>query len=184
MYSSGLIAEHSKKRSPGHPAFTAPEKLGNQRKPAEQLYDIILHQIVEPIIGNTTTLGSTLHKLGQRLFGVKWLGVVAVNKIPKKIPFGHFLIVNLDEDDLPGSHWISLIGDGDKVLVYDSYGRDPQKILGKFGKKNKFMSTDIAQHGATDTDAEQSLVETNCGSRAVTALILYHQFGKAAFMDL
>lgn len=112
------------------------------------------------------------------------MGVVSVDKIPNKIPTGKYLIVNLDESDLPGSHWVSLIGDEGKVLIYDSYGRDPKDILGKFAKKNKFRSTDIAQHGATDKDAEQGIMETNCGARCIAALILYNQFGKAAFLDL
>lgn len=178
--SQGLIATRSKKRSADHPAFTAPEKLGDQSKPAEQLYDTILHQIVEPIIGNTTTNGRQLHKLGKRLFGIKWRGVFAVDKIPK-LAKGQYAIVNLDEEDLPGSHWISLIGDGDKVLVYDSYGREPKDIIPKFAKKNKLVSTDIGQ---TDKDAEQGILETNCGARCIAALILFHQFGKAAFLDL
>ena len=186
---SGLSTIKSQ-RPLNHPAFTQPEEIGAQNKPAEQIYDHILHRIVEPLIGNSTTFGRDLHIMAKRFFGSKWLGIFSVDKVPANISKGHYAIVNLDKSDLPGSHWVGLAGDeikkGSKndVLVYDSYGRDPKKIMPKLAKKINFKSTDLKSDGASDVDAEQGIFEKNCGARTIAALILHNQFGKAAFLNL
>ena len=187
---SGLISGITTKRPLDHPAFTQPSEVGAQTRPAEQIYDHILHRIVEPLLGNSTTFGSDINKMGRHFFGAKWIGVFSVDHVPKNIPNGKYAVVNLDEQALPGSHWVGLVGDeirkGGKndVLVYDSYGRDPKKIMPKLAKKMNFKSTDLKSDGASDVDAEQGLLETNCGARTIAALILHNQFGKAAFMNL
>jgi hypothetical protein len=187
---TGLASSISGKRPLNHPAFTQPSQVGPQNRPAEQIYDHILHRIVEPLIGNTTTFGSDLDKMAKHFFGVKWLGVFSVDRVPKNIPKGNYAVINLDESDLPGSHWVGVVGDSivkggkNDVLVYDSYGRDPKKIMPKLAKKFNFKSTDLPSDGASDIDAEQGILETNCGARTLAALILHNQFGKAAFMNL
>ena len=176
-----------------HPSFTKPERVGDQKKNIEKIYDHILYNVVEPLIGNTTTYGSDLEKLAKSLFGVKFLGVFPSDKIPK-IPKGYYAIVNLDEADLKGSHWVAIVGDGGKVLVYDSFGRDARKLLPEYSKKIELIGTDLhgskkhkkklKKHGVTDTDAEQAPSEKNCGARVISALIIFDRFGKNCFMAL
>jgi hypothetical protein len=189
--SNGLIAGITPDRPLDHPAFTKPLKVGDQDKPAEQIYEYILHRIVEPLIGNTTTFGSDLNKMGKAFFGDQWMGVVSVDKVPENIPKNHYLVVNLDESNLPGSHWVGIVGDKARkgsnkndVLLYDSYGRDPADIVPKLSKRMNIKSTDKREDGAHDEDAEQGVLETNCGARTLAALILHSQFGRNAFMSL
>lgn len=180
-----------------HPSFTAPEPVGSQDKPAEQIYDHLLQNVMIPILGNSTTFGRDIQKLGKRLFGVQWLGVFSVDMFDKfvkkkmnrsgsgsnKLPKKTVAVVNLDDIDEPGSHWCGIVHDNDTVYVYDSYGRDPKDILPKLtrNKKIKVRSTDIGQ---SDKDAEQGVLEKNCGARVMAALLLWKQFGLSAFLDL
>lgn len=177
-----------------HPSFTKPELLGNQDKNIEIIYDHILYNVVEPLIGNTTTYGSDLEKLAKSLFGIKFLGVFPSDKIPK-IKSGYYAIVNLDEADLKGSHWVAIVGNGgSRVLVYDSFGRDARSLLPAYSKNVDLIGTDLhgskkhreklKTHGVLDTDAEQSPDQKNCGARVITALIIFDRFGKNCFMAL
>ena len=56
------------------------------------------------------------------------LGVYPLNCIPKIEKLPACLIINLDRDDQPGSHWVAVYIDGDGNSEYfDSFGRPPEK---------------------------------------------------------
>jgi hypothetical protein len=59
--------------------------------------------------------------------------VVAKDKIPKKLPKGNYaLVINLDDSEGSGTHWVALIQKNSKNLFYyDSFGVDhpPQQII-------------------------------------------------------
>lgn len=66
-----------------------------------------------------------------------FLGVFASDKIPSIISFPAALIVNLDESDSPGSHWIALLfTKGKKCEYFDSYGRKPNNCILKYIAKH------------------------------------------------
>lgn len=54
----------------------------------------------------------------------RFLGVFPIDKIPKSLPFGHALIINLDRSNQPGSHWVALYKS--VILEYfDPLGQPP-----------------------------------------------------------
>ena len=76
-------------------------------------------------------------------------------------------IINLDEHDEPGSHWIAMVKHNNDLLVYDSFGRKTTDILPNFNKE-------VID---TDYDAEQQINEDNCGARCVAFLNVYDKLG-------
>lgn len=69
------------------------------------------------------------HEIAQAFRGNKsFLGVYAIDTIPKRIPFGKGLILNLDYSYEPGTHWVGLYKS--VILEYfDSYGKAPPTNL-------------------------------------------------------
>lgn len=94
-----------------------------------------------------------------------FLGVFASNKIPKisKVPAA--LIVNLDENNLPGSHWIGMFfTKTGKCEFFDSYGRKPDNCILQY----------ITQHVTSYTYNNicvQDLWSISCGQMCLYFLI-------------
>ena len=125
------------------------------KKQAEKMYDVFLLD-VQAILGDQVTYSNTLNNLCSYLFGPLFQGVFARDTLPPKV---RYAIVNLDRASESGSHWCA-VADG---MIYDSFGRD----VG-FGLK------------MTDPDAEQDLLEVNCGQRCIAFLCVYHMGAKYA----
>ena len=118
-------------------------------------------------MGHSNTTGEDeLKAAGQNLFGDLFRGVYAADEltVPRMLLKNQCCVVNLDERESGGSHWIALAQDGGGLLVYDSFGRS-------------VVDGDVIH---TENDAEQSMVETNCGQRCLAWLSVYHRFGGAA----
>jgi hypothetical protein len=126
-------------------------------KDAEAAYEVLVH-VMESIVGDGETSQDTLLKAGNHVFGSSFTGVFARDKIPPKV---NLAIVNLDESDQPGSHWVALARmPTGQYMVYDSFGRDPTKILPSL--QMKLVST--------EQDTEQHKREENCGARCLAWL--------------
>jgi hypothetical protein len=58
-----------------------------------------------------------------------YLGCFALNNLPTTsvppIPQDFKLVVNLDTDNLPGTHWIAIIRIETQIEIFDSYGLIP-----------------------------------------------------------
>ena len=138
---------------------------------ANKIYNQIL-TMVQSQVGSTTTYQHVLQKFGEKLFGKKFEGVFAADHIPKLSKESPYAILNLDDSDEPGSHWVAvvLVTPGD-IMVYDSFGRKTKHILPsifKSGNGNIHMP---------DDDVEQDDAEKNCGARSFAFLLLYHFYG-------
>ena len=117
--------------------------------------------LIEKCIGHkNATFTSELERIGKTLFPQKFLGVFARDKKP---PLSHngYMIVNLDNSNEPGSHWIAIAND----MFYDSFGRSARQL--------KFHEDFIS----TEDDPEQALHELNCGARCLAWLCVYHTAG-------
>jgi len=134
---------------------------------AEKLYNKYFKQM-KKIVGNTTTYSSTLYKVGKKLFGNNFIGVFTSDNIPT-IPNAHMCIVNLDTSKQSGSHWVGIIKDKGRILIYDSFGRKAIKILSKVKNIDKYIDTEL--------DKEQDISESNCGARCLAYLMVYHKHG-------
>ena len=137
---------------------------------AEALYDLILADIIEPMIGNKTTFMSDLLKCGKKLMNNEFLGVFASDKIP--VNKNGYCIVNLDDSSQPGSHWVAIGFIDGKQYLYDSFGRHSDKII----RGGKYINT--------ENDVEQSTYETNCGARSMSAILILYLFGPEYFIWL
>lgn len=171
---------------------------------AEDLYNLVLEELIYPLVGKRVTFGRDLTKAGLKLFGMNYMGTFASDQIPHslgKVPGTGkgatgtrwidsanvsaksplYLITNLDDSNMPGSHWVALAYDipdeslGKKqglIWVYDSFGRKTGDILPQlakqFGKNNLRMA---------DDDAEQKLIEDDCGARCLAFLYIFDRHG-------
>ena len=146
-------------------------------------YNAILKR-VERLIGNKTTFLSQLGNTGKQLLGDKFKGVYPSDKIPKLTLKTPYCILNLDKSNESGSHWISVTLDthghtssvsGVKgarpLVVYDSFGRTNTHIIPSLSKSGNGLLID------TDKDAEQDILELNCGQRSLAFLIFFDKYG-------
>lgn len=122
-------------------------------------------------VGSGVTYSDDLLKSGKHLFGSKFDGVFSADQIPSKF---RSIIANLDDSDEPGSHWVAIArAPCGRYLVYDSFGRDSDKIL-----KGKLRALKKVQD--TENDAEQDKEEDNCGARCLAWLDVFHGHGALA----
>lgn len=136
------------------------------KRKAENFYKKELKK-AEKLVGNTTTYSNDLYIVCKNLFGKRFKGVFAFDKTPRRLKKGSMMIVNLDNSNEPGSHWIALCNDK-RVLIYDSFGRKKKEIT----PKHLVRSAKV-----TEKDKEQSEKETNCGARCIAFLSVFDKLG-------
>lgn len=119
-------------------------------------------------MGRGSTSTSQLNKEGRKMFGSKWAGAWPADKIPK-MGKGSVAMVNLDPSGKPGTHWLGMY-QGDKLWVYDSFGRPIKNILPQVYHGHGPVKT-------TKAGAEQKVFEKNCGQRALGVLEIMQEFG-------
>ena len=132
-------------------------------------YEKFLAQVVSKL-GNGETYSNELADVGKEMFGKKFNGVFSADEIPQKFTS---IIANLDDRSEGGSHWIAIARTPEgKYLVYDSFGRKTDKIIGQ--------GVSHLDTYDTEYDAEQDVKEENCGARCLAWLKVFHRFGKEA----
>lgn len=141
---------------------------------AHKLYDHQLKEIENYHTGSGTTYLSEINGAGKKLLGVKFKGVFPSDKIPQLNELAPYCILNLDSSKEPGSHWIALARNDrhDHTMVYDSFGRYNHTIIPKLRYSGNGRVIDA------DRDAEQCVMETNCGARSLAFLCIYDKFGE------
>lgn len=137
---------------------------------AQDIYDRKL-LLVEAVIGSDTTWLSDLERLGRRLFGTKFSGVYPSDRIPKLSRETPYAIVNTDKSTESGSHWVALCKDGSDIVFYDSFGRPANRLVPsvKHSGNGRVVNTDM--------DAEQKVMEANCGARCLAWIWVYDEYG-------
>ena len=144
---------------------------------AEKLYRHYLKKVVIPITGNKSTFVGELNKAGKQLLHVKFKGVYPSDHIPRLNDLAPYCILNLDKSTEPGSHWVALakLPDGSSLL-YDSFGRHNKQIIPSLSYSGNGRIIN------TDKDAEQGLLESNCGARCISWLMVLDTLGPEAAM--
>ena len=138
---------------------------------AEKIYILILKKIVYPLLGNTTTYLGDLDKICKTLLGKKFYGVYPSDQIPVLTEEAPYAILNLDNSTEPGSHWIAIAKKGNDTLTYDSFGRSNTEIIPDLKHSGNGSIID------TDNDTEQKITQLDCGSRCVSWLLLFDNWG-------
>ena len=69
--------------------------------------------------------------------GPRFNGVYSRNNLPNKIKKGSY-VINLDEYENTGTHWVSLFVKANKVIYFDSFGIEhiPKEIIKFIGNNN------------------------------------------------
>jgi len=80
-------------------------------------------------------------------------------------------IINNKSSSEDGEHWISLFKRGNKIIYYDSFGRDLDDIFNKDFK---------APWISSDKHAEQSTPALNCGQHCLAWLVMMYKYGRLA----
>lgn len=142
--------------------------MDNNRR-AERIFRELV-PLIEAVLGHGITNGQQLNEIGTALFGKLWRGVYASDQIGRPGKEGAY-IINLDSSDEPGSHWVGLyifkgFNGSRRSLVFDSFGRPTAEIL-----------PGLIGYGATDSDKNQRIKQTDCGSRSMAFLILAYVWG-------
>lgn len=147
----------------------------NKERYAMNIYNSILKD-VEKNVGNTSTYSTDLERYGKKRFGVHFKGVYASDRIPSLNTLQKFAIINADKSNEPGSHWIAIAHDPDKDITYcyDSFGRKNTQILPGLKVSGNGRIID------SDRDAEQHIMEENCGARCLAWLLFYDTYGSKA----
>ena len=142
-----------------------------KEKEAEQIYQQVLKTVIYPLTGDRTTYLDELDGIGHKLLGVKFKGVFPADKIPRLNDLSRYCILNLDTSKEPGSHWVALAKDGKDTYIYDSFGRTYTQIIPqlKFSGNGRILNT--------DKDAEQSILQTDCGARSLAFLCVFDGWG-------
>ena len=107
----------------------------------------------------------------------KYKGTYSSNQLPT-LKSTHSCILNLDNSDQPGSHWVAIYRSGNRLCCYDSFGRKAKHILPyvKIRKGLKIIDSDL--------DAEQSIEQENCGQRCLAFLCMAYEHGISRAMKI
>tara|TARA_B100000497_G_C7586448_1_gene352829 strand:+ start:388 stop:852 length:465 start_codon:yes stop_codon:yes gene_type:complete len=143
----------------------------NKHQVVDRLYKEKLKEIEKYHTGDKTTYLKELDGIGKKLLRVKFKGVFPSDKIPKLNDLSPYCILNLDSSKEPGSHWVALAKNGKDSILYDSFGRGNNEIIPdlKYSGNGRIIDT--------ERDAEQKILETNCGARCIAWLCLFDKYG-------
>ena len=123
---------------------------------------------------STVTNNLELNKTGILLFSELFIGVFSSNQFPKYIKNNQMFIINNKSSKSTGEHWIAFIKSSKNkdrkpsLYAYDSFSRDVHSLSPYF-KNRKFINA--------NTNRDQSMVESDCGQRAMAYLISFYKHG-------
>jgi hypothetical protein len=145
----------------------------DKEREAEKIYNRIRKNIIQPILGGGMTYSTELEQVGRRFLGVAFKGVFPSDKIPKLNDLSPYAILNLDNSQESGSHWIAVakIPEKNSLMCYDSFGRSNIKIIPSLSHSGNGRIID------TDRDSEQKINQLDCGERSISFLLLFDKFG-------
>ena len=122
-----------------------------------------------------------IDKYCKKLFGNKYYRCISVDSnIPTK---NCYFVINTDKMNGTGIHWCSGIKKGKNVYLYDSYGRNSNKILKMFVNKLKKKGYKIHNADLSDMD-QKGHTSSSCGHRSISSLQIADKHGIKSFMML
>ena len=156
------------------------------------------------LLGRKALYDYQIDEIARELFGSKWLGCNAQDKIvfksggtrgckplrvfdPTSIPLG-YQIINVDTSNQPGSHWCALIQNGNNIYVYDSFARSSQNLLKVLTKSIRLRSPvknrKIQVLDSDRSDSEQRGLSQICGHLCIAWLMCAQDFGVKSAMKI
>jgi len=122
-----------------------------------------------------TTNNLELDKLCYKIFGSDYLGTYSANNIkhePKNN--GECIIVNTQDSDKGGEHWLAVYNECGKNYVFDTYSRDYKDLNPKFVNKNWIQP----KHRILE-----SIWGQDCGQQCIAFLITCRKYGTYLFFN-
>ena len=141
-----------------------------EEKKAENVFRLYKAELISKL-GRKALNSDTIDKYGKLLFQSKYRGSFAQNKKFEK-KSGYY-IINTDLESGKGIHWVSLILTAKTAYIYDSFGRDPKKLLPHLIQhlaKYKIVSSDRK-------DSEQKGDSAICGHASLAFLLVAQKLG-------
>jgi hypothetical protein len=136
------------------------------------------------LLGNHALSNEELDEVCKSLFGAKYRGTFAQDSKFQLKP--GFYIINTDIASGDGIHWCGLILTAKTAYVYDSFARDPDKILPILTKRLRLAKYKI-QADRKDKEQKafykQNMVVT-CGHACLSFLLCAHKHGIRAAMKI
>ena len=136
----------------------------------ENVFRIYKNELIQKL-GRKALSNDTIDKYGKILFQSKYRGSFAQDqKFEKK---SGFYIINTDLESGKGIHWIALILTAKTAIIYDSFARDPKKLLPhliQHLKNYKIVSSDRK-------DSEQKGDSAICGHASLAFLLVAQKLG-------
>jgi hypothetical protein len=136
----------------------------------ENVFRIYKNELILKL-GRKALSNDTIDKYGKLLFQSKYKGCYAQNE-----KFEHkqgYYIINTDIASGPGLHWTALILTSKIAYIYDSFSRDPKKLLPhllQHLKNYKIVSSDRK-------DKEQRGDSATCGHNCLAFLLTAQKIG-------
>ena len=107
-----------------------------------------------------------VYDIGKTLLGNKFVGVFPLDKIPKKLRCGGY-IVNTDPSTQPGEHWIAFNVRQNSISVFDPFGEIyPAALVTQLKSTHKKINFNRFQC--------QNILTTNCGHLCLLWLTLQY----------
>ena len=121
-------------------------------------YELCL-AVIEHDMGSNETNTDELTAAGRRIFGSRYVGTFGCDQIPTIVD-GQSYIVNTQPSTALGAHWLAVYCDKDRLIGYDSFGRE--------------MHHTILE---SEPDAGQMVYESNCGQYCLAWLCVVYALG-------
>ncbi len=107
------------------------------------------------------------------LFGIKYKGSYAVND-KYELKQGYY-VINTDLKKGPGIHWIALVLTKKTAFIFDSFARNPTKLVSYLTKRLKLAKYKIINSDLKDK--EQGNLQMICGQLCIAWLAVVNKLG-------
>lgn len=118
--------------------------------------------------GTSALYSDELNNIGLHYFGKNWGGVYPHDTAPIKRVKKYF-IVNTDDSNGDGEHWVACLKVKNNIYIYDSFGRQTKNVLKQFHKRLNHGKYNLID---SHRDAEQSDYQEDCGVRCISWLLI------------
>ena len=127
-------------------------------------------------LGTKATTDKQLTTVGKSLFGSKYIGTFSSDYKPRKTPSKQYFIINVDGEQLPGSHWLGIVKNNNTYYIFDSYGRSAKRLIPNFAGGKHIIET--------DPDVDQSKTSDICGALCLAWLCTVDKLGIRAALKV
>ena len=123
-------------------------------------------------LGKKGLWNTTIDKVGKQLFKSKWGGCYPQDICPLKQ--NKYYIVNTDTHLQKGTHWCAIVCKSSTCYIYDSFARDPTKLLEFINSKAKKYKFKVVSSDRSDSEQYNGEL---CGHNSLAWLLCVQNYG-------